>query len=105
MNFPFTQGDASELLKSLGLSDSFIKCYFSLGLPCILSERVKVTQLCPTFCDLMNDAVYGILQARILEWVAFPFSRRSHGTGDRTQVSSIAGRFFTSWATTEAHVY
>ena len=43
MNFPFTQGDASELLKSLGLSDSFIKCYFSLGLPCILSEQVKVT--------------------------------------------------------------
>ena len=37
--------------------------------------RVKVTQLCPTPCDPMDYTVHGILQARILEWVAFPFSR------------------------------
>ena len=43
-----------------------------------------------------------ILQARILEWVAFPFSRGSSQPRDRTQVSWIAGRFFTSWATWEA---
>ena len=36
--------------------------------------KVKVTQLCLTFCDPMNYTVHGILQARILEWVAFPFS-------------------------------
>ena len=42
--------------------------------------------------------VHGILQARILEWVAFPFSRGSSQPRDRTQVSHIAGRFFTSWA-------
>ena len=42
-----------------------------------------------------------ILQARILEWVAFPFSRGSSQPRDRTQVSRIAGRFFTSWATKE----
>ena len=46
--------------------------------------------------------VYGILQVRILEWVAFPFSRESSQPGDQTQVSQIAGRFFTSWATREA---
>jgi len=40
----------------------------------------------------------GELQARILEWVAFPFSRGSYQPRDRTQVSHIAGRFFTSWA-------
>ena len=40
--------------------------------------------------------VHGILQARTLEWLAFPFSRRSSQPRDRTQVSSIAGRFFTS---------
>ena len=40
--------------------------------------------------------VHGILQARILEWVAFPFSRGSSQPRDRTQVSHIAGRFFTS---------
>ena len=43
--------------------------------------------------------VYGILQGRILEWVAFPFSRGSSQPRDWTQVSCIAGGFFTSWAT------
>ena len=46
--------------------------------------------------------VHGILQARILEWVAFPFSRGSSQPGDWTHVSRIAGGFFTSWATREA---
>ena len=46
--------------------------------------------------------VHGILQARILEWVAVPFSRGSSQPRDRTQVSHIAGGFFTSWATREA---
>ena len=46
--------------------------------------------------------VHGILQARILEWVAFPLFRRSSQSRDRTQVSRIADRFFTSWATREA---
>ena len=46
--------------------------------------------------------VHGILQARILEWVAFPFSRGSSQPRVRTQVSHIAGRFFTDWATREA---
>ena len=46
-----------------------------------------------------NYTVHGIPQARILEWVAFPFSRRSSQPRDQTQVSHIAGRFFTSWAT------
>ena len=46
--------------------------------------------------------VHGILQARILEWVASPFSRGSSQPRDRTQVSCIAGRFFTNWAMREA---
>ena len=46
--------------------------------------------------------VHGILQARILEWVAIPFSRESSLPRDWTQVSHIAGRFFTIWATREA---
>ena len=46
--------------------------------------------------------VCGILQARILEWVAVPSSRGSSQPRDRTQVSHITGRFFTSWATREA---
>jgi len=58
--------------------------------------KVKVAHSCPTFCDSMDYTVHGILQARILEWVAFPFSRRSSQPRDRTQVSLIAGGFFTS---------
>ena len=49
-----------------------------------------------------GSAVHGILQARILEWVAISFSRRSSQPRDRTQVSSIAKRHFTIWATREA---
>ena len=43
---------------------------------------MKVTQLCPTLCDPMGYTVHGILQARILEWVAIPFSRGSSQSKD-----------------------
>ena len=67
--------------------------------------EVKVTPSFLTLCDPMEYTAYGILQARILEWVAFPFSRGSSQPRDRTQVSRIAGRFFTTWATKEAQEY
>ena len=70
-----------------------------------MSEWVKVTQLCPTLWDPVDYTIHVILQARILEWVAFPFSRGSSQPRDRTQVSHIAGGFFTSWATREVHKY
>ena len=64
------------------------------------SVCVLVTQSCLTLCDPMDYSLpgssgHGILQARILEWVAFPFSRGSSRPRDQTQVSCIAGRFFT----------
>ena len=64
-------------------------------------------QSCPTLCDLWAAAhqaplSMGILQARILEWVAMPSSRASSQPRDRTQVSCIGGGFFTIWATREA---
>ena len=62
----------------------------------LFSYFSSVAQLCLTLYDPMSYTVHGILQARILEWVAFLFFR------DWTQVSCIAGRFFTSWATMEA---
>ena len=49
--------------------------------------------------------VHGILQTRILEWLAFPFSGGSSQPRDWTQVSHIGGGFFTSWATREAQEY
>ena len=61
-----------------------------------VSEKVKVAQSCLTLDDLMDYIVYGILQSRILEWVAFPYSRGSSQPRDRTQGSCIAGGFFTS---------
>ena len=45
------------------------------------------------------------VQARILEWLAFPFSKASSQLRDRTQVSHIAGGFFTNWATSGAQEY
>ena len=74
-----------------------------IAYPVSAHSLVKVAQSCPTLCDPMDYSVHGILQARILEWVPFPFSRGSSQPRDRTQVSCIAGRFFTSWATREAH--
>ena len=65
--------------------------------------KVKVAQSCPTLCDSIDLIVHGIAQARILEWVAFPFSRGPSQPRDRTQVSHIAGGFFTSLASGEAH--
>ena len=61
-----------------------------------ISELVKVAQLCPTLCNSMDYTVCGILQASILEWVAFPFSRGSSQPRDQTPVSHTAGGFFTS---------
>ena len=67
---------------------------------------VLVIQLCPALrdpvdCSLPGSSVHGILQARILEWVAISFSRGSSWPRDQTQVSCIAGSFFTIWATRE----
>ena len=67
--------------------------------------KVKVIQLCSTLCDPIDYTVHGILQARILGCVVFPFSKGSSQPRDQTQVSSIAGRFVTSWATREAREY
>ena len=58
--------------------------------------KVKGTQSHLTLSNPMDYIVHGILQARILEWVVFPFSRGSSQPRDQTQVSYIAGRFFTS---------
>ena len=58
--------------------------------------KVKVTKSCLTLYKPMYYTVPEILQARILDWVTFPFSKGSSQPRDRTQVSHIAGGFFTS---------
>ena len=78
--------------------------YFLIGCCFVLCLDA---QSCPTRCDpidcsLPGSFVRGILQARILEWVAMPSSRGSSQPWDQTQVSHTASRFFTVWATREA---
>ena len=83
-----------------------IKITISLKKPHCIYALCLVTQPCLSLCDPMDcsppgSSVQGIFQARILEWVAIPSSRGSSQTRDGTQVSHIAGRFFTIWATRE----
>ena len=71
----------------------------ALGVWCVC----EVAQSCPTLCDLVDcslpgSSVHGIFQARVLEWAATSFSRRSSPPRDRTRVSRIVGRRFTVWA-------
>ena len=74
-------------------------------LQCIkVKAKVSVSQSCPTLCDpidysLPGSSVHGIFQARILEWVAMPFSSESSQPREGTQASCTAGRFFPVWAT------
>ena len=79
---------------------------FALGFSMSLVVVVKVAQLCLTLCNPMDcslpsSSVHGILQARILEWLAIPFSRGFSQPRNQIQVSHIAGGFFTDWATRE----
>ena len=53
-------------------------------------------------CSPPGSSIHGILQATILEWVAFSFSKESSWPRDQTQVSRIAGRCFKHWATRES---
>ena len=84
---------------------SIVKYFFFF----FVSLSWELAQSCPTLCDpldcsLPGFSVHGIFQARVLEWVAISFSRGSFWPRDQTQVSCIAGRRFTLWATREAGV-
>ena len=86
----------------LGYIFKFLYC-----LVCVCVCKL-VDQSCPTLCNSMrcsppDSLVHAVLQARILEWVVMPFSRGSSWPRDQTCISWIAGRFFTIWATLEAH--
>ena len=75
----------------------FFKLYKLFILYCVL-----VVQSCPTLCDPMDCSLpdfyaHGILQARILDWIAIPFTRGSSRPRDQTLVFCIIGRFFTNF--------
>jgi len=82
--------------------------FYNLNL-CISSYLSEVAQSYvtlwdPIHCSLPGASVLGIFQARVLQWVAISFFRGSPQPRDQTQVSHIAGRCFTLWATREAHI-
>ena len=88
----------------------FMKQSSTQGGPHTSCVLCVVAQSCPALCNSMDcstpgSSVHGILQARILEWVAMPSSSRSSQPRARTQVSRIAGGFFTVWATRKAPTY
>ena len=66
---------------------------------CVLISQSCLTLCNPLDCSLPGSSVHGILQARILEWVAISFSRGSSQPRNRSWVSRNTGRFFTIWAT------
>ena len=94
---------AQWILSNLLLWDDWkSSTYFSTW-----NSFVRVAQSSPTLCDPMDcslpgSSVHGILQTRILEWVAISFSRGSSQPRDQSQVSCIEGRCFNLWATREA---
>ena len=78
--------------------------HLSFSFPLFFLVKVLVAQSCiqlwdPMDCSLPDSSVLGILRARILEWVAIPFSKGSSRPSRRSQISHLAGRFFTIWAT------
>ena len=78
-----------------------MKQYLTWGIP--INEKWK--SLSGVWLFVTPWIVRGILQARILKWVAIPFSRESSQPSDWTQVSLIAGKAFARWATREASTY
>ena len=101
LHFYFT-----SLLLLASLTETYVH-YILLYLPNISKGRcvcVLVAQSCLTLWNLMDcnppgSSVHRIFQARILEWIAIPFSRGSSRLRDQTWVPHIVGKFFTIWAT------
>ena len=115
---PFLPRGSAEAASPSGVCLLLISCHYQLyrpvnfwqcppcadGFQLTLIGWVLVIQSCPTLCNPTDcsqpaSSDRGILQARILEWVAIPFSRGSSQPRDQTPVSCIASKFFTIWAT------
>ena len=101
--FPFSRGSSQPRDWNPGLPH----CRWILYQLSHKGSPMLVSHSCLTLCNSMDcsppgSSVYGILQAKILVWVAISFSRGSPQPRDWTQVSCIVGKFFTIWATREA---
>ena len=87
-------------------SQALIKCSRNAFVYIYIVNLLSRVWLCdPMDCSLPSSSVHGIFQARVLQWVAISFSRGSSWPRYQTQVSYIAGRHFTIWATREFPIY
>ena len=96
-----------KIFKLMNLGGGY--CFYIQQSPWKFPEKL-IAQSSPTLCDPIDcsppgSSVHGILEARILEWVAVPSSRGSSQPWDQTRVSRITGRFFSIWAPKEALLY
>ena len=94
---------ASFQTKSTHITKSFAE--YSTFTKVFKNTTYFLLAYCPTLCNPIDygSSVHGIFQARMLEWVTMSSSREPSWFRDRTQVSCIAGRFFTIWVTRETH--
>ena len=108
--FPVFQQTSKALLSQASWQLFKTPCCHTYSKPVVNSpstsviKKVLVTQSCLTLCDpvdssLAGSSVHGIFQAKILQWVAIPFSWGSSQLRDQTWIPHIASRFFTIWAT------
>ena len=101
----FTYDSQNRFIASLSiftwLEDWLIPAFFI----CMLVSQSCPALCSPVYCSLPGFSVHVLLQARILECVAISLSRVSSRPGDQTQVSCIAGKFFTIWSTREAQPF
>ena len=94
----------NHCLISLISSPLLISTLLPVLLCCSVLAQPCLTPWNPLDCSPPDSSVHGIILARILVWVAILFFRGSSWPKDRTWVSCIAGRFFTTWATRETHL-
>ena len=87
---PWTAACQASL--SITNSSSLLKL---MSIELVMPSNHLIPQSSP-LCDLIDYSIHGILQARILEWIAFPFSKGSSQPRDQTQIAHIAGGFFIS---------
>ena len=104
VKFPYRMTMLSDILISSGREYLYPQTLIDIG---IINLFVLFTQSCLTLCDPMDwsppgSSVHGILQAKILEWVAISFSRGSSRPRDQTLLCCIAGRLLTDWGSREA---
>ena len=95
----------NRVLKSpVGFQSPMGYCCLYFFFPLLIAQSC-LTLGDPMNCSLPGSSVHGILQERILEWVAVPFCRRSSWPTDWSQASCTVGRLFNIWATREAFFF